>query len=53
MSVESPDNRGRGMSMWILAVVLIVVGVLVARLVRAALAPGLQREPMQFEAHIV
>jgi hypothetical protein len=41
------------MSMWLIAVVLIVMGVLVARLVRAALAPGLQREPMQFEAHVV
>jgi hypothetical protein len=39
--------------MWIVAAVLIVVGVLIARIVRAALAPALQREPMQFESHIV
>ncbi len=52
MTGESPDNRSRGISVWLIAVLLIVLGVVCARLVRAALAPGLKREPTQFEAHI-
>lgn len=52
MTGKPLHNRDRVLSRWLVGVVLIVVGVLFARLVRAALEPSIQREPMQFESHL-
>ncbi len=50
---EPLHGRDRLMSKWLIAVILIVVGVLFARLIRAALEPSLKRPPQQFESHWV
>lgn len=49
----SQQRGDRGVSMWIVALLLVVIGVLLARMVRATLAPALRPEPMQIELHVV
>jgi hypothetical protein len=52
-----PENRDAGgtrLSPWLVAILLIVCGVIIARVVRAALAPALRpQEPVGFEMHLV
>jgi hypothetical protein len=52
-----PDNRGvdtRRISPWLVGVVLVVCGVIIARVVRAALTPALQpKQPISIEMHLV
>lgn len=47
------ERRSRGVSLWLIALVLVVVGVLLARLVRAVLLPVLRPAPISFETHVV
>ena len=49
---ESKNNSQRVLQLWIIAVVLIVSGVLLARLVRAALMPALRVPEMGIELHL-
>jgi hypothetical protein len=53
MIKQSRQGGDRGVSIWIIALLLVVAGVLLARLVRATLAPALRPEPMQIEMHVV
>ena len=46
-------RRKPAIPMWILAIILVVIGVLLARLVKAALEPALRPEVVQFELHLV
>lgn len=48
-----PRGRDTSIPIWVWALGLIVVGVILARLVRAALAPALRTAPVQFEFHVV
>jgi hypothetical protein len=57
MDIPRGDGRGprreTAISMWFLAILLVVIGVLLARLVKAALKPALRPEPTQLELHLV
>lgn len=53
MRRQLPNSSHKGMSLWVVALVLVVVGVVLARLVKAALGPALRRVPMQIELHLV
>jgi len=53
MTEEASRKRIGSLSMFVVALVLVVVGILLARLVRAALAPALRPQPMQFDTHLV
>ena len=46
-------RRKPAIPMWLLAIILVVIGVLLARLVQAALEPALRPELMQLELHLV
>lgn len=46
-------RRESAISGWVLAIILVMAGVLLARLVKAVLEPALRPELMQFELHLV
>jgi hypothetical protein len=50
---EPKINPQRALQLWILAVVLVVSGVLLARLIRAALKPVLRLPDSGLELHLV
>ncbi len=49
---EPKINPQRVLQFWILAVVLVVLGVLLARLIRAALRPALRAPETELELHL-
>jgi hypothetical protein len=53
MEQRPKSSGGVGISMWVIALGLVIVGVLLARIVRATLAPTLRPERMQIELHVV
>jgi len=44
LNLEPVQEGGRKVSIWVIAILLVVVGIFVARLVRATLAPALRHE---------
>lgn len=49
---EPSNNPQRLLQLWIIAVLLVVSGILLARLVRAALIPALRTPEMGIELHL-